>query len=49
MKIIVIGGGKVLETGSHKELMESGGEYSRMFPLQASSYKTQGEGKDSEE
>ena len=48
-KIIVIGGGKVLETGSHKELMESGGEYSRMFTLQASSYKTQGEGKDSEE
>lgn len=37
-KIIVIGGGTVLESGSHHELMENGGEYSRMFTLQASSY-----------
>ncbi|MBQ8503868.1 MAG: ABC transporter ATP-binding protein [Clostridia bacterium] len=37
-KIIVIGDGTVLEAGSHKELMENGGEYCRMFTLQASSY-----------
>lgn len=37
-KIIVIGGGRVLETGSHQQLLSKGGEYSRMFTLQASSY-----------
>lgn len=37
-KIFVLGGGTVLESGSHKELMALGGEYSKMFTLQASSY-----------
>lgn len=37
-KIIVIDNGSVIEQGSHKELMQSGEEYSRMFTLQASSY-----------
>ncbi|MFR5876772.1 MAG: ABC transporter ATP-binding protein [Eubacterium sp.] len=37
-KIFVLGGGTVLESGSHNELMELGGEYSKMFTLQASSY-----------
>lgn len=37
-KIIVIGGGRLLETGSHAELMAKGGEYCRMFTLQSSSY-----------
>ncbi len=38
-KIIVIGDGTVLETGSHSQLMEKGGLYHEMFTLQASSYK----------
>lgn len=42
-KIIVISGGRVIETGSHKELLSSGGEYSRMFTLQASSYNKESE------
>lgn len=42
-KIIVIGNGTVLETGSHSELMENGGEYNRMFTLQASSYNREKE------
>lgn len=37
-KIFVLGEGVVLECGNHNELMKSGGEYSRMFSLQASSY-----------
>jgi len=37
-KIFVLGGGRVLESGNHNDLMQSGGEYSRMFTLQASRY-----------
>lgn len=37
-RIFVLGGGTVLESGSHRELMELGGEYNKMFTLQASSY-----------
>jgi ATP-binding cassette subfamily B protein len=47
-KIIVISGGKVIETGSHKELLSMGGEYSRMFTLQASSYNKESEVEDDE-
>lgn len=36
--IFVLGSGTVLESGTHKELMELGGEYNKMFTLQASSY-----------
>ena len=38
-RIIVIGAGKILEEGSHSELMEKDGKYKEMFTLQASSYK----------
>ncbi|MBQ8027789.1 MAG: ABC transporter ATP-binding protein [Clostridia bacterium] len=38
-RIIVIGNKTVLENGSHAQLMELGGEYSKMFSLQASSYR----------
>ena len=38
-RIIVIDGGAVSETGTHAELMQKGGEYSKMFSLQASSYQ----------
>lgn len=37
-KIYVLDKGRVAESGTHTELMESGGEYSKMFALQASSY-----------
>jgi ATP-binding cassette subfamily B protein len=32
---VLIGGGAVAETGSHDELMAAGGEYARLFRLQA--------------
>jgi ATP-binding cassette subfamily B protein len=37
--IMVLEHGKISETGSHSELMTSGGRYSEMFELQASSYR----------
>lgn len=42
-KIYVLGNGTILESGSHAELMASGGEYSKMFTLQASSYNGESE------
>lgn len=42
-KIFVLGGGTVLESGSHNELMADGGEYAKMFEVQASSYKKEGD------
>lgn len=47
-RIIVIGGGRVLEQGSHSELMAQGGKYSEMFLLQASSYNRDKEADDNE-
>lgn len=42
-KIFVLGGGSVLESGTHSELMNADGVYAKMFALQASSYR-KGEG-----
>lgn len=42
-KIFALGGGSVLESGTHSELMNSDGVYAKMFALQASSYR-KGEG-----
>ena len=42
-RIFVLGNGTILESGSHSELMEQNGEYSKMFTLQASSYKGESE------
>ena len=42
-KIIVIGDGKVMEEGSHSELMAKDGKYKEMFTLQASSYNNEKE------
>lgn len=42
-KLFVLGGGSVLESGTHSELMNSDGVYAKMFALQASSYR-KGEG-----
>jgi ATP-binding cassette subfamily B protein len=38
-RIYVIEGGSVTEQGSHKELLDLGGTYARLFTLQAESYK----------
>jgi ATP-binding cassette subfamily B protein len=37
-RIYVMDSGRVIETGSHEELMESGGRYAELFRLQASAY-----------
>ncbi|HVW92512.1 MAG TPA: ABC transporter ATP-binding protein [Devosia sp.] len=37
--IVVIEGGKVLETGTHAELMVRGGRYAELFELQAAGYR----------
>ncbi len=42
-RILVFREGKLIETGSHQELMEKGGEYCEMFTLQASGYREEGE------
>ncbi len=42
-RIIVLGNGTILESGTHQELMAQDGEYSKMFTLQASSYKGESE------
>lgn len=47
-RIIVIGDGKVLEQGSHEELMALGGKYNEMFTLQASSYNREKEAYENE-
>ncbi|MBU7586353.1 MAG: ABC transporter ATP-binding protein [Nostoc sp. TH1S01] len=38
-RIIVLENGKIIETGSHKELIARGGQYHLMFNRQASSYQ----------
>ncbi|MBO7303729.1 MAG: ABC transporter ATP-binding protein [Clostridia bacterium] len=40
-KIVVLKGGKIVELGTHKELMASGGEYSLLFSTQAHRYTEQ--------
>lgn len=47
-RIIVIGGGRVLEQGTHDELMALGGKYNEMFTLQASSYNKEKEAQDND-
>jgi len=38
-KIVVIDDGKIIETGSHQELLEKEGKYAQMFKIQAKGYK----------
>lgn len=42
-RIVVLHGGEIIEEGSHSSLMAKGGEYARMFTLQASSYSSEEE------
>jgi ATP-binding cassette subfamily B protein len=37
--IVVVDGGRVLERGSHEDLMAAGGRYAELFELQARSYR----------
>jgi len=37
--ILVLSSGRVVERGSHAELMETGGHYARLFSLQAAGYR----------
>lgn len=43
-RIFVLDGGRIVECGSHSELMENDGLYARMFRVQASWYAEDGEG-----
>lgn len=38
-KIYVLGSGRLIESGTHTELMAAGGEYAKMFELQSKSYR----------
>ncbi len=38
-RIVVIDSGKIIEEGSHEELMEIGGQYAKLFNLQAEKYQ----------
>jgi ATP-binding cassette subfamily B protein len=37
--IVVLDGAKVVETGSHEELMAKGGQYSQLYGIQAAAYR----------
>jgi len=45
-RIVVLEHGRIIEDGSHGELMAAGGRYARMFRLQASNYARGDEGPD---
>jgi ATP-binding cassette subfamily B protein len=38
-RIVVLEGGRLVEEGSHAQLMETGGRYAAMFEMQAASYR----------
>jgi ATP-binding cassette subfamily B protein len=42
-RIVVLAGGQITEDGSHDELVAAGGQYARMFALQASNYGSRDE------
>ena len=37
--IVVMDGGRVLEVGSHEQLLAAGGRYAELFDLQAAGYR----------
>jgi ATP-binding cassette subfamily B protein len=38
-RIFMLAGGRISESGTHAELMQRGGEYARLFELQAGNYR----------
>jgi ATP-binding cassette subfamily B protein len=38
-RVMVIEGGRVVESGSHVELIAAGGRYAELFDLQAAGYR----------
>jgi ATP-binding cassette subfamily B protein len=38
-RILVLGNGRVVEVGSHEELVAAGGQYAELFELQAAGYR----------
>jgi len=42
--IVVLDGGRVVERGTHDELMATAGDYARLFDLQASGYREENAG-----
>jgi ATP-binding cassette subfamily B protein len=38
-RIIVLNGGRIVEQGSHDDLMAQGGQYAQLFTLQAKGYR----------
>jgi ATP-binding cassette subfamily B protein len=38
-RIVVLDGGKIIETGTHAELLALGGEYAKLFTIQAEGYR----------
>jgi ATP-binding cassette subfamily B protein len=41
-RIVLLAGGRVVEDGSHEELLAAGGDYSRLYEVQASHYRLTG-------
>jgi ATP-binding cassette subfamily B protein len=48
-RIVVIDGGRVVEDGTHDQLMAAGGRYATMFSLQAERFATNGANQEEEE
>ena len=42
VKIYVLSGGQIIESGNHTDLMAQHGEYAKMFSLQSKSYREEG-------
>ena len=38
-RIVVLAGGRLVEAGTHQQLMALGGQYAEMFEMQAASYR----------
>ena len=45
-RVVYMDGGKITETGSHRELMEKGGDYADLFTKQSENYRQEPVGKE---